>query len=121
MLAAEDVERQITVMAIIAVKETALLLAVEWVVGGIQIEHDLRRRIGVRFQKHLDQQAIDGFRLHHDLVIAFLLVHLLPAQLQPVQRALARQPFAAIRSCLRSSPVGSRTPASTASNGSARN
>src|SRR5947209_12375485 len=46
MIAREDVQRQIAVMAIVAVKEASFLFAVEWIVAGIQIEHHLRRRSG---------------------------------------------------------------------------
>ena len=41
--AAEDVERQVAVAIIIAMEEPAFLLAVQRIVGGIQIEDDLFR------------------------------------------------------------------------------
>jgi len=40
--AAEHIERQIAVAVVIAVEETLLLMAVQRVVGGIQIDGDLR-------------------------------------------------------------------------------
>ena len=43
VLAAEDVERQVAVAIVIAVKEPAFLMAVQRVVGGIEIEDDLLR------------------------------------------------------------------------------
>ena len=46
MLPREDVQREITVVAVVTVKEPAFLLAMDRVVGRIQIQHDL---LGRRF------------------------------------------------------------------------
>ncbi len=44
MAAAEDVQRQIAVAVVVAVEEAAFLMAVQRIVGGIEVERDLRRR-----------------------------------------------------------------------------
>ena len=41
LLAAEDVQRQVAVGVVVAVEELALLLAVQRVVGGVKVEHQL--------------------------------------------------------------------------------
>ena len=57
MPAAEHVERQIAVAVVIAVEEPPLLLAVQRIVGRIEIENDLLRRALMRLQEQIDQQA----------------------------------------------------------------
>jgi hypothetical protein len=41
MLPAKDAQREIAVVAIVAVKETSFSLAVQQRIGGVQIEHHL--------------------------------------------------------------------------------
>jgi hypothetical protein len=92
MFPAEDVQRQITVMAIVAVKEALFLLPMQGRVGDIQIEHYLRRRGGVCFQKNIHQQSIQAFRRVANLVIALVDGRLAGGgQLHPVQGALTGQ------------------------------
>ena len=86
MAPAEHVERQVAVAVVIAVEEPPLLLAVQRIVGRIEIKDDLLRRAFVRLQEQVDQQPLDGHRIVADLVIAR---RLQLAQLQPVQRRLA--------------------------------
>ena len=50
---AEDVQGQITVATIVAVEEPPLLLSVQGVVGGIQVEDDLRPLLG--FEEQIDE------------------------------------------------------------------
>jgi len=78
---------QIAVAVVIAVEEALRLMAVDGDVGGVQIEHDLFRRRGLRLQIDIHQQLIDLLGRVADLVIAGRA----PGQLQPVQSALARQ------------------------------
>ena len=59
MPAAEHVERQIAVAVVIAVEEPALLVAVQRIVGGIEVEDDLRRRLRVRIEEQIDEQRLD--------------------------------------------------------------
>ena len=69
MPAAEDVERQVAIAVVVAVEEPAFLLAVQRVVGGVEVEDDLLGRPRVRFQEQVDEQALDGRAVMSDLVI----------------------------------------------------
>src|SRR6185312_15208382 len=51
VLAAEDVQRQITIAVVIAVKETPLLMAMQRQIRHIQIQYDLLGSRLMRFQK----------------------------------------------------------------------
>src|SRR5829696_4620084 len=70
-----------------AAKGAAFLGTVDGVVGRVEIEDDLLGRVGVRLQEQLDEEPLDRRLVMRDLVIAR---RLRPAQLKPVQRALAR-------------------------------
>jgi hypothetical protein len=86
MAAAEYVQGQIAVVVVIAVEEPAFLVAVQRIVGGIEIEDDLARRLAVRIEEQGDEQRLDGTRLVADLVIA---AGNRAGELEPVQRRLA--------------------------------
>jgi hypothetical protein len=86
MSTAEHVERQVAVAIIIAVEEPAFLLPVQRIVRRIQVQDDLRRCLGMCLQEQIDQQPLDRCGVVTDPVIPRCLG---PAQLQPVQRALA--------------------------------
>ena len=88
MPAAEHVERQIAVVVVIAVEETPFLMPVQRVVGGVEIEGDLRRRRRMGVEKQIDKQRFDRRRVIADLVVAG---RLLPAQFQPIERRFAGQ------------------------------
>ena len=96
MLAAKNVQRQVAVAVVVAVKESAQLMAVDRIVGGVEIEHDLLRRRGMQRQKHLDEEVLDVAMPGDDFLVAALLVGPHGRQFQTVQRALARQRLAAI-------------------------
>ncbi len=66
---------------------SGLLMPVQRVVGGVEVEDDLLRRSPVCFQEQIDEQPLDRRPVVGDLVIARRLG---PAQLEPIQRALAR-------------------------------
>jgi hypothetical protein len=55
MPAREDIERQIAVAVVIAEEEAPLLMPVQRVVGGVQVENNLPRRAPVRLQKQIDK------------------------------------------------------------------
>ena len=59
LVAAEDVERQEAVMIVVAVEEAALLLAVDAVVGGVEVEDQMLRRRRVRGDELIDQDLGD--------------------------------------------------------------
>ena len=61
--AAEHVQRQIAVAVVIAVEEASLLVPVQRVVGGVQIEDDLLRRACVRIEKEIDKDPLDRRRI----------------------------------------------------------
>ena len=94
--AAEDIQRQIAVVPVVAVEKAPFLLAVQRVVGGIDIEHDAHGRPRVGLDEQVDQQRIERRRVIAHLLVAVRL-RARPRQLQPVQRALARQRRAAVR------------------------
>ena len=56
MPAAEHVQRQVAIAVVVAVEEPAFLMAVQRIVGGIEIENDLRRRRLVRIEEQVDEQ-----------------------------------------------------------------
>ena len=89
MPAAEHVERQVTPAVVVAVEEPALLVAVQRIVGGVEVENDLLGRRAVRLQEDIDEDALQRLRVVADLVVA---VAAAPRRvLQPVDRALPRQ------------------------------
>ena len=51
-------------------EKTPLLLPVQWIVGGVEIEGDLRRRCGMGIEKQVDKQPLDRRRVIADLVVA---------------------------------------------------
>ena len=55
MPAAEHVQRQIAVAAVVAVEEAALLLPVKGVIGRVEVEDDLLWRSPVRFEENVDE------------------------------------------------------------------
>ena len=90
--AAEDVKRQVAVTVVVAVKEPTLLVAVQRIVGGVEIEHDLLRRPIVGVEEHLHEQRLDRRTVVGDPAVA---VGCRGAVFQPVERALAGERRAA--------------------------
>src|SRR6185369_12433790 len=84
--AAEHVKRQVAEAVVIAVEEPALLVAVQRIVGGVEVEDDLLRGAAMCVEKQIDEQRLDAGAVVTDPVIPRWLRL---AQLQPVQRALA--------------------------------
>ena len=71
-------------------KEAVFLIAVQRIVGRVEVEHDLARRCLMRVQKQPHEQLLDRRSIMADLVIARRLA--CPRRmLQTVQGALARQ------------------------------
>src|SRR5207237_1220257 len=70
MAATEDVQRQVAVGVVVAVEEAALLVAVQGIVGGIQIEHDRLRRAPMRLQGQPHEQRLHRLAGVPGLVIA---------------------------------------------------
>src|SRR5712675_1775148 len=86
MPAAEDVERQIAVAVVVAVEVPALLLAVERIIGGVEVDLDADRRLGKGVKKDVDKQPLDRRAVMIELVVPVLAD--LVGMLQPVQRRL---------------------------------
>src|SRR5438309_9643816 len=89
MGAAENVQWQVAVAVIIAVKKSPFLMPVQRVVGGVEIEDDLLWRMLVRFHKQIDKKPLDLGTVPGDPVIAG---RLCAAPLQPAKCARAGQP-----------------------------
>ena len=62
MLAAEDVQRQITVATVVPMKESPFVMTIQRVVGRIQDQPDLARCPAVRFHEQLELHLIECFR-----------------------------------------------------------
>ena len=89
MLPGKDVQRQVTVPVVVAVKEPPLLMPVQRIIGGIQIQDYLLRCAPMRIQIDIHPHTLDRIGLRMDLVVAAATCLLM--QFQTVQRALARQ------------------------------
>src|SRR5512144_1610393 len=87
MSATEDVERQVAVTVVVAVKEPSFLMAVQRIVGCVEIKDDFARRSGMRLEEYLHEQALDRSPIVPDLVIARR--RSVRSVLQPVQGRLA--------------------------------
>jgi len=70
------------------VKEAPLLVPVQWIVGGVEVEKDPLRRRLVRFQEQIDKQRFDLGPVPGDPVIAG---QLRTAPFQSVERRFAGQ------------------------------
>ena len=57
-----------TYRAHVIVEEPALLVAVQRIVGGVEIEHDLPRRLAVRIEEHVDEHVLQRLAIAADLV-----------------------------------------------------
>ena len=89
MPAAEHIKRQVAVTVVVAVEEPALLVAVQRIVRGVEVENDLFGRRGMRIQEDIGEDALQRLHVVADLMVA--LAALMRRMLQPVDRALPRQ------------------------------
>ena len=71
-------------------------MPVNRIVGGIDVERDVAWRAVMCIQKVIDQELVDGFRIHDDLLVSFAGSGISFGEFQPIQCALARQGLAAI-------------------------
>ena len=94
-VAAKAIERQVTVVAVVAVVEAPFLAAVNAVVGRVEIEHDDLALACDGLHALAQQQRFDLAGVRPDLArAAARLVGVLRAELQAVERALAGQRLA---------------------------
>lgn len=59
MPAAENVERQMAIAIVIAVEEAAFLMAMQRVIGRVEVDDDLALRFGVSIEKQRDEETLD--------------------------------------------------------------
>jgi len=108
MAAAERVQGKIAVAVVIAVEEPAFLMAVQRVVGGVEVENDLFGRPCMRLEEEVDEQGFDRRRVMADFVIAR---GERTGEFEPIERRLARErranPSADSRACPPASPSAS--------------
>src|SRR2546430_13660191 len=95
-LAAENVQRQVTVTIVVAVIEPPLLVAVYRIVGGIRVQNDLQGRLLMRLQKMIDEQTIDRRVLPANLLVRVGAERTGGGELQPGERTPSRQRLAPI-------------------------
>ena len=86
---AEDIQRTETVVIIVAMEETSFLLAVNLVVGGIQIKNDTLGPLGQALDEVLDEEVFDPSGLRRDFLVFD--IQRLGREFHAVQSALARQ------------------------------
>ena len=96
LLPDKNVERQVAIVSVVAVEKTSFLVAVQPVVGGVEIEHDALGLAGLGLDVERGQQTIDRARVENDLFVAAGRAGLGRGQLQAVESALAGAGFAAI-------------------------
>jgi hypothetical protein len=99
MPATEYVERQVAVAIIIAVEEPALLVPMDRVIRGIQIQGDLTWWRPEGIEEEVDEHGRDRGRIVPDAVIACR-GDLGRGVFEPVERALAGQRLAAVAAAL---------------------
>ena len=83
-------------MSVVAVEKSPFLMAVQRVVGGVEIEHDALglARLGLDVER--GQQTVDRTRVENDLLVTALRVGAGRGSLETVERALAGTGFAAV-------------------------
>ena len=109
-------------MPVVTVKEAPCLMTVYRVIRGIHIQDNLLRRRLMRLQKYIHQQRIHRHKIRHYLLVTVLTIRLTRRrQLQPIQRAIARQRLTPSDARTRPAPVISVTSHSNASNRSRHN
>src|SRR5262249_38928043 len=69
-IAAEEIQWQIAVFPIVAMKEASFLFAVQWIISRVQVDDDQLRRLFMRLQKNVDEKAIRLLLIQSDLFIA---------------------------------------------------
>ena len=88
MPAAEHIQRQVAVAIVVAVEEPPLLMAMQRIVGGVEVENDLSGRLCVRLEEEVDEQGLDRRGFMRDLAV---LRRRVAREFQPVQRRFARR------------------------------
>jgi hypothetical protein len=93
-VSAKAVERKVAVVAVVTVVKTTFLLAVNGVVSGIKVQHDLAALAWDRFDSQLNKQSGNGFSISRDFfVFAGCSAR---GKLQPVECGFSGQRFALV-------------------------
>ncbi len=72
MPAAKDIQWQIAIAVVIAVEVAAFLVAVEGIIGGIEVNLDALAWLAMSLREQIDEQALDGLAVMVELVMAIL-------------------------------------------------
>ena len=96
LLPGENVERQVAIVSVVAVKKTPLLVAVQPVVGGVEIEHDALGLARLRLDVERGQQTVHRARVENDLLVTALRAGVGRGPLEAVESALAGAGVAAV-------------------------
>ena len=90
-LAADDKQRQEAMVVVITVKELALLITMDRIVGGIEIQDNLPGRFVMALHKQPHKKAVKSTVIGYDLLVAILPCLVRQAEFEAVQRARCRQ------------------------------
>ena len=74
MITAENIQWKEAILLVMAVEKAAELIAVDRVVGGVEIQHDPLRWHGVGLEEQLDEQFFDGTCAAANLLVPAILV-----------------------------------------------
>ena len=96
LLPGEDVERQAAIVSVVAVGKAPFLVAVQPVVGGVEIEHDALGLARLRLNVEIGQQTVHRTRVENDLLVTALRVGVGRGSLEAVESALAGTGVAAV-------------------------
>src|SRR6266849_9188310 len=58
----KNIQRQVTIGFVVAMKEAPFLLTMQRIIGGIEVEGDLARRCPMRLDKQIDEQSVHRLR-----------------------------------------------------------
>ncbi len=86
VLATDDVQRQVAVMPVVAVKESPLLVAVQHIVRSIQVQDDALRRLRKAIHEQVHQKRINLLEVRRRTFVTILYGFLFLRQLQPIER-----------------------------------
>ena len=91
LLPGEDVERQAAIVSVVAVEKAPFLVAVQPVVGGVEIEHDALGLARLRLNVEIGQQTVHRARVENDLLVTRIsILALVPRQYTPASPRIPR-------------------------------
>ena len=90
MITAENVQWKKAILLVMAVEEAAELIAVDRVVGCVEVQHDLLRWHGVGLKEQLDEEPFDSSCAADDLLVPAILVGPDGGQFEPIEGARER-------------------------------